>query len=139
MLQGFIVLHLVRQDTLILVKMAHTVQLAHLYLTQLNALLAFTALLAVQYPNHAQQGHSPTLQEETDVILVQMDFTAFLWSLQEMNPLDTVSVQGGSTVLRELVLIGSHAQQVLTVIALACTMKNSVKTVMVDNSVMEGT
>ena len=56
-----------------------------------------------------------------------------------MNPLDTVSVQGGTTVLRELVLIGVRAQQVPTVIVLACTVKHSSRTVMLESSVMEET
>lgn len=71
--------------------------------------------------------------------LVLMASTASLWSSQEMNPLDTVSVHGGSTVPRVLVLIGVRAQQVLTVIALVCTVKSNVKTAMVENSAMEGT
>ena len=56
-----------------------------------------------------------------------------------MNPLDTVSVQGGTTVLRGLVLIGVHAQQVPTVIASACIVRSSARTVMLESSVMEET
>lgn len=137
--QVFTVPHLVNLITLVPVKMVRIVQLAHPYRTHLNAALGFTAPVEVLYRNHVLQEHSPTLQGETAVTPVLMVSTASLWSLQEMNLLDTVSAQGGSTVLRELVLIGVHVQQALTVIALACTMKSSAKTVMVESSVMGGT
>lgn len=137
--QVFIVPHLVNLVTLILVKMVHIAQLAHPYQTQLNVLLGFSAQVVVPYRNHVQQEHSPTLQGETAVTLVLMVSTASLWSSQEMNPLDTVSVQGDTTVPRGLVLIGVHAQQVPTVIVSACTVKSSARTVMLESSVMEGT
>lgn len=137
--QVFIVPHLVNLVTLILVKMVHIAQLALAYQTQLNVLLGFSAQVVVPYPNHVQQEHSPTLQGETAVTLVLMVSTASLWSSQEMNPLDSVSVQGDTTVPRGLVLIGFHAQQVPTVIASACTVKSSARTVMLESSVMEGT
>ena len=56
-----------------------------------------------------------------------------------MNPLDTVSVQEGTIVLREQVLIGVHAQRVHIVTGLACTLRSNVRTVMLVNSVTEGT
>lgn len=77
-LQDFIALHLDKQTTLALVRVAHTVQLGHLFLIQWNVLLGFTVPLAVLYPNHVQQGLSQTQQEETIVIHVQMAFTASL-------------------------------------------------------------
>ena len=70
---------------------------------------------------------------------VLMASTASLWSSKEMNPLDTVSVQGGTTVLRGLALIGDHAQQVPIVIVLACTVRSNARTVMLESSVMEET
>lgn len=139
MFQVFIVPHLVDLITLVLVRMVHIVQLARPYQTHLNAALAFTAPVEVPYPNHVQQEHSPTLQGETAVTPALKVSTASLWSSQETNPLDTVSVQGGTTALRELVLIGVRVQQALIVIALACIMKSSARTVMVESSVMEGT
>ena len=137
--QVFIVPHLVKLITLIHVKMVHIAQVAHLYRTQLNVPLGFSAPLVVPYPNHVLQEHSPTLQGGTAVTLVLLASTASLWSSQEMNPWDTVSVQGGTTVLRGLVLIGVHAQQVPTVIVSACTVRSSARTVMLESSVMEET
>lgn len=131
--------HLVNLVTLVLVRMVHIVQLARPYRIQLNATSAFTAPVEVLFPNLVLQEHSPTLQGETGVTPAQKVSTASLWSSQETNPLDTVSAQGGTTVLRELVLIGVRVQQALTVIALACIMKSSARTVMVESSVMEGT
>ena len=137
--QGFTVPHLVNLITLIPVKMVHIAQLAHPYQTQLNAPLDFSAPVVVLYPNHVLQEHSPTLQGGTAVTLVLMASTAFLWSLQEMNPSDTASVQEATTVLRGLVLIGVHAQRVPTVIALVCTVRSSARTVMLESFVMEET
>lgn len=139
MFQVSIVPHLVRLIILVLVKMVPTVQLARPYRIHLNVVLGFTAPLEVPYPSLVLQEHSPTPQEETAVPLVLKVSTASLWSLPEMSPLDTVSAQGGSTALRELVLIGVHVQLALTVIALACTMKSSAKIAMLESSVMEGT
>lgn len=135
----FIVPHLVKLITLIHVKMVHIAQVALPYQTQLSAQLGFSAPLVVPYPNHVVQEHSPTLQGGTAVTLVLMASTASLWSLQEMNPSDTASVQGGTTVQRGLVLIGVHAQQVPTVIVLACTLRSNARTVMLESSVMEET
>lgn len=137
--QVSIVPHLVRLITLVLVKMVPIVRLAHPYRIHLNAALGFTAPEEVPYLSLVLQDYSPIPQEETAVTLVLKVSTASLWSLPEMNPLDTVSAQGDSTVLRELVLIGDHVQLALTVIALVCMMKSSAKTAMLESSVMEGT
>lgn len=137
--QVFTAPHLVKLITLILVKMVHIAQLAHPYQTQLNVPLGFSAPVVVPYPNHVLQEHSPTLQGETAVTLVRMASTASLWSSQEMNPSDTVSVQEGTTVQWGLVLIGVHVQQVPTVIDLACTVRSNARTVMLESSVMEET
>lgn len=137
--QVFTAPHLVKLITLIPVKMVHIAQLAHPYQTQLNVPLGFSAPVVVPYPNHVLQEHSPTLQGGTAVTLVLMASIASLWSSQEMNPLDTISVQEGTTVLRGLVLIGVHAQQVPTVIVLACTVRSNARTVMLESSVMEET
>lgn len=56
-----------------------------------------------------------------------------------MNLLDIASAQEGSTVLKEQVLTGIHAQRVLIATGLACTVRSNVRTVMLVNSVMEGT
>lgn len=135
--QVFIVPHLAKLIILIHVKMVHIAQVVHPYRTQLNVPLGFSAPLVVPYPNHVLQENSPTLQGGTAVTLVPMASTASPWSSKEMNPLDTVSVQGGTTVLRGLVLIGVHAQQVPTVIVLACTVRSNARTVMLESSVME--
>lgn len=56
-----------------------------------------------------------------------------------MSPLDIVFVPGDIIVPREQDLIGSPAQQGLTVTGLACIRRVNVKTAMLVNSVMEGT
>lgn len=78
--QVFIVPHLGKVITLILVKMVHIAQLAHPYQIQLNVPLGFIALGVVPYQNRVLQEHSLTLQGGTAVTLVQIPSTAFLWS-----------------------------------------------------------
>lgn len=124
---------------LVLARMAPTVQLAHLYKTPMNVALGSTAPREVPHPNPAQQDYLPTHQEETGATHVLRASTVSLWNLHEMNPLDTVSVQEGTIVLREQVLIGVHAQRVHIVTGLACTLRSNVRTVMLVNSVTEGT
>jgi len=79
-LQVFIVPHLGKVITLILVKMVHIAQLAHPYQIQLNVPLGFIAPEVVPYQNRVLQEHSQTLQGGTAVTLVQIPSTASLWS-----------------------------------------------------------
>lgn len=105
----------------------------------MHAALGSTAHWGVLYPSPVQQDHLQTHQVETDVIHALQAFTASLWNLHKMNLLDTASVQKGTIVLREQVLIGGHAQLAHTVTGLACVVRSSAKTAMLVNSVMEET
>lgn len=105
----------------------------------MNVTLDFTVLKVVQDPSLVQQDHSQIHQAETSAIHALKAFTVSHLNLIEMNLLDIAFVLEVSIVQKEQAWIGSRVQRVPTVTGLACITRDNVKTVMLVNSVMEGT